>query len=284
MIPVTQYRYAIADVFTDRMFLGNPVAVVLNAFGLSTSQMQAIACEFNYTETTFVLPPRDPANTAWVRIFTPSREVPFAGHPNVGTAFILATEAANRGEATSDRFVFEEAAGLVPISVLRNGQAVVGAELASPEPLSRHTKVSAERAAACISLQASDVRTDAHSAQIVSVGLPFCPTHRRLARIALGTGRLSSRCPGTSLRAHPKLNAQTTGCKALDRLQYLVGMDSIIFGWPLNQRPPFAGGELVHHSALLAVRMLKAKLRRRANTPGLVRMRERSSPKVTSRL
>ena len=77
-------RYATADVFTDRMFGGNPLAVVLDAAGLSTAEMQAIALEFNYSETTFVLPPDDPAHTAKVRIFTPRTEVPFAGHPNVG--------------------------------------------------------------------------------------------------------------------------------------------------------------------------------------------------------
>ena len=71
-------RYVTADVFTDRMFGGNPVAVVLDAAGLSAEQMQAVAIEFGYSETTFVLPPRDPSHTAWIRIFTPSREVPFA--------------------------------------------------------------------------------------------------------------------------------------------------------------------------------------------------------------
>ena len=78
------------DVFTDRQFGGNPVAVIPDARGLSDAQMQALANEFNLAETTFVLPPDDPANTARVRIFTPRAEMPFAGHPNVGTAFVLA--------------------------------------------------------------------------------------------------------------------------------------------------------------------------------------------------
>ncbi|MGY3650533.1 PhzF family phenazine biosynthesis protein [Bradyrhizobium sp. LM4.3] len=86
-----QRRYITVDVFTDRAFGGNQLAVVLDAGGLSTTQMQSIATEFNYSETTFVLPPRDKANDAQVRIFTPVRELPFAGHPNVGTAFVLAT-------------------------------------------------------------------------------------------------------------------------------------------------------------------------------------------------
>ena len=84
-----QRRYITVDVFTDRAFGGNPLAVVLDAQGLSTERMQAIAVEFNYAETTFVLTPKDPAHTAHVRIFTPKAEMPFAGHPNVGTAFVL---------------------------------------------------------------------------------------------------------------------------------------------------------------------------------------------------
>ena len=85
-----QLRFATVDVFTDTRFAGNPLAVVLNADGLLTEQMQTIAAEFNLSETTFVLPPQDLANTAQVRIFTPRNEMPFAGHPNVGTAFVLA--------------------------------------------------------------------------------------------------------------------------------------------------------------------------------------------------
>ena len=86
-----QRRYITVDVFTDRAFGGNPLAVILDAGGLSTAQMQAIASEFNYSETTFVLPPQGRAHDAQVRIFTVRSELPFAGHPNVGTAFVLAT-------------------------------------------------------------------------------------------------------------------------------------------------------------------------------------------------
>ncbi len=166
-------RYVTADVFTDTMFGGNPVAVVLDAAGLSAAQMQAITCEFNYSETTFVLPPRDPSHTAWVRIFNPSREMPFAGHPNVGTAFVLARELAACGEAVPDRLVFDEMAGLVPVDLLREYGAVVGAELTAPEALSRRAQVAPEQAAGCLSLTAADVRADAHPPQVVSVGMPF---------------------------------------------------------------------------------------------------------------
>jgi trans-2,3-dihydro-3-hydroxyanthranilate isomerase len=162
-------RYITCDVFTDRAFGGNPLAVVLDAGGLSTAQMQAIACEFNYSETTFVLPPADPAHDAQVRIFTVRSEIPFAGHPNVGTAFVLATLA----EKPPTRLLFEEKAGLVPVEILTEQGKVVTTELTAPQPLNRLSQLGAEQAAACLSLSAGDVRTDRHAPQIISVGLSF---------------------------------------------------------------------------------------------------------------
>ena len=164
-----QRRYITVDVFTDRAFGGNPLAVVLDAGGLSTAQMQAIATEFNYSETTFVLPPADKANNAQVRIFTVRKELPFAGHPNVGTAFVLAT----RAKKPPARLLFEEIAGLVPVEIRSEGGKVVSAELTAPQPLRRSTVVSAEQAAACLSLSAFDIGMDRHPPQIVSVGTPF---------------------------------------------------------------------------------------------------------------
>jgi trans-2,3-dihydro-3-hydroxyanthranilate isomerase len=164
-----QRRYITVDVFTDRAFGGNPLAVVLDAGGLSTAQMQAIATEFNYSETTFVLPPQDSAHDAQVRIFTVRSEIPFAGHPNVGTAFVLATQAAK----PPARLKFEEKAGLVPVEILTGQGGVIGAELTAPQPLKRSTQLSGEQAAACLSLLAADVKTDRHPPQVASVGLPF---------------------------------------------------------------------------------------------------------------
>jgi trans-2,3-dihydro-3-hydroxyanthranilate isomerase len=164
-----QRRYITVDVFTDRAFGGNPLAVVLDAVGLSTAQMQAIATEFNYAETTFVLPPRDSAHDAQVRIFTVTTEMPFAGHPNVGTAFVLAAQAAR----PPSRFLFEEIAGLVAVEILQPDGRVAGAELTAPQALKRLTLFSAEQAAACASLSAADVATGRHQPQIVSVGMPF---------------------------------------------------------------------------------------------------------------
>ena len=162
-------RYITVDVFTDRAFGGNPLAVVLDAGGLSTAQMQAIAVEFNYSETTFVLPPQHATNDAQVRIFTVTREIPFAGHPNVGTAFVLAAQA----KKPPARFLFEEGAGLVPVEILQEASRVVGAELTAPQAFSKLTRLSAEQAAGCGSLSAADIRSDRHPPQIVSVGMPF---------------------------------------------------------------------------------------------------------------
>lgn len=166
-------RYVVADVFTDTPFLGNPVAVVLDAEDLSTEQMQRIAVEFGYSETTFVLPPDDAAHTARVRIFTPSREIPFAGHPNVGTAYVLATYAAMNDTPLPETLLFEEIAGLVPVRLLKDNGTVTGAELVTPEALSCRSEVSPEKVAACLSLTAEDIRTEVHNPLVASVGLPF---------------------------------------------------------------------------------------------------------------
>ena len=164
-----QRRYVTVDVFTDRAFGGNPLGVVLDAGGLSTEQMQAIAKEFNYSETTFVLPPADPAHDAQVRIFTVNREIPFAGHPNVGAAFVLATLAAK----PPARLLFEEGAGLVPVEIVTEQGKLASTEFTAPQPLKRMSQLSVEQAAACLSLKAGDIKTDRHAPQIISVGLSF---------------------------------------------------------------------------------------------------------------
>jgi Phenazine biosynthesis-like protein len=107
-----------------------------------------------------------------VRIFTPGSEIPFAGHPNVGTAFALAGILADRNERVPEQFFFEEEAGLVPVTLIQANGAVIGAELLAPEPLSRRGQVAPETAAACLSLTAEDIRTDRHRPQVFPVGLP----------------------------------------------------------------------------------------------------------------
>ena len=163
-----QLEFVTVDVFTERRFGGNPLAVVPNAEGLSAAQMQAIANEFNLSETTFVLPPKNPAHTAEVRIFTPKFEMPFAGHPNVGTAFVVG----QRG-ATSDRLVFEEKAGLVPLELLRNGGQIVGARLTAPQLLRRGEDISAEIVAEACSISVSDIDIGSHPPCVAGCGTVF---------------------------------------------------------------------------------------------------------------
>jgi trans-2,3-dihydro-3-hydroxyanthranilate isomerase len=167
-------NFVTIDVFTGTQFAGNPLGVVLNAQGLSGGQMQAIAAEFNLAETTFVLPPKDPANTAEVRIFTPRCEMPFAGHPNVGTAFALGRAGGSYGRAIgSDGVIFEEKAGLVPISFLTEGTKVIGARLASPQQLTVGAEVPVELIASACSLSTEDIETQNHRPCIASCGAPF---------------------------------------------------------------------------------------------------------------
>jgi trans-2,3-dihydro-3-hydroxyanthranilate isomerase len=167
-------HFVTVDVFTDRQFGGNPLAVVTNARELSTGRMQAIAAEFNLAETTFVLPPKDAAHTAEVRIFTPKAEMPFAGHPNVGTAFVLARAGESYGKAiSSDRLTFEEIAGIVHIDLLKENGVIVGARLAAPQPISIGEEIAVETVAAACSLQADDIKTDVHRPCVASCGAPF---------------------------------------------------------------------------------------------------------------
>ena len=161
-------EFMTVDVFTETRFGGNPLAVLPDAAALNSAQMQSIAAEFNLSETTFVLPAKEAAHSAQVRIFTSKAELPFAGHPNVGTAFVLA----RRGHR-HDPLTFEERAGLVPLDLLREEGAVVGARLTAPQPLKRGRDIAPNIVAAACGLAASDIATGHHLPCIASCGTPF---------------------------------------------------------------------------------------------------------------
>jgi trans-2,3-dihydro-3-hydroxyanthranilate isomerase len=164
------YDFVTVDVFTDKRFGGNPLAVFPDAAGLTDAQMQAIAKEFNLSETTFVLPPEDPRHHARVRIFTPAHEMPFAGHPNVGTGYVLARLAGDPPE----HYTFEEAAGLVRVHILRDPAGVIsGARISAPRALSLDIGVPVELIAACAGLAEADIMTEVHYPIVASVGTPF---------------------------------------------------------------------------------------------------------------
>ncbi|HZP98827.1 MAG TPA: PhzF family phenazine biosynthesis protein [Reyranella sp.] len=173
------FRFVTVDVFTDRRFGGNPLAVFPDARGMADHEMQALAAEFNLSETTFVLPPADPQNTARVRIFNRRAEMPFAGHPNVGTAWVL------RGRGRKLRF--EEIAGLVEVEI--DGDS---ATIAAPQPLSLGPEMPAELLAGCVGIAATEVVTARHRPVIASVGNSFVVaevTGEALSKAAPDIGR-----------------------------------------------------------------------------------------------
>ena len=185
-----EFSYYTADVFTDQVFGGNPLAVLPDARGLDTRSMQLIAREFNYSESVFVLPPDDPAHTRRLRIFTPASEMPFAGHPTVGTAFVLA--AAGELPLTGDltRIVFEEGVGPVPVAIrARDGKPEYTQLSAAKMPEFGPQPPPLDEIAGVFSLQPDDFLGGEYAPQAVSCGVPFlfAPLANRaaLARIRL---------------------------------------------------------------------------------------------------
>jgi trans-2,3-dihydro-3-hydroxyanthranilate isomerase len=158
------FSFVTVDVFTDRRFGGNPLAVFPEARGMTDAEMQSLAAEFNLSETTFVLPPADPANTARVRIFNRKSEMPFAGHPNVGTGWVLN----GTGKAKNGMLRFEEIAGLVEVTV--EGTRV---SIAAPQPLQLGAEMPAELLAGCVGLAASDIVLTNHKPVLATVGNSF---------------------------------------------------------------------------------------------------------------
>jgi len=159
---MTTYPFVTLDVFTDTRFGGNPLAVFTDARGLDDAQMQALAAEMNLSETTFILPPQDPANTARVRIFNRTAEMPFAGHPSVGTGWVLSQM------GKGDELRLEVPAGIVGVTI-ENGGGVI----AAPQPLSRGLELPIELIAACAGLSPADIVTTNHPPVEATVGVTF---------------------------------------------------------------------------------------------------------------
>lgn len=170
---IVHYEYVTLDVFTDKMFGGNPLAVLPDGRGLTTEQMQAIAREFNYSETTFVLPPDDENNTRKVRIFTPMAEIPFAGHPNVGTAVALARLGVLGEVIAGQRILFEEAAGVVSLILRGNGGEIDAAEFIAPVINRFEDEVPVDEAAEALGLAPDAIVSAQHAPRVVSSGVRF---------------------------------------------------------------------------------------------------------------
>ena len=165
--------YHLVDVFTDRAFGGNPLAVFTDGRGVSDAHMQAIARELNLSETTFVLPPRNPKNDFQVRIFTPTYEMPMAGHPTVGTAFVLAREGFVKSTGSENTVIFEEGVGPVPVSIGWSEGAPGFIEMRQPLPQFGPRFEDAGTVAELLSLEVRDIVETHLPMEVVSCGVPF---------------------------------------------------------------------------------------------------------------
>lgn len=168
------FSFVTADVFTKDQFGGNQLAVFTDAEHLPSELMPKIAREFNFSETTFVLPPRDPSHTRHVRIFTPAGEIPFAGHPTIGTAHVLASIGAIKLTASETQITLEEGVGPVPVKIRsENGKPVFAQLTAAKPPEVGPQPPPAGDLARALGLDAEDIRTDAFAPQGVTCGLAF---------------------------------------------------------------------------------------------------------------
>jgi trans-2,3-dihydro-3-hydroxyanthranilate isomerase len=170
---VKRRRFQTLDVFTNRRFTGNPLAVVFDAEDLDGDAMQAIAREFNLSETVFLLPPRDPVNLARLRIFTPTTELPFAGHPTVGAANVLARENGARFRSDLNFFV-EEEVGVVPCTAHLIDDSSGRARFDLPKlPFKAGEAASSAMLAAALGISVDDIGLDAHVPSVYGVGAAF---------------------------------------------------------------------------------------------------------------
>ncbi|MBV2143879.1 PhzF family phenazine biosynthesis protein [Falsochrobactrum sp. TDYN1] len=199
--------YEIFDVFADNPLAGNPLAVVHDSEGLTDTRMQAIAREFNLSETVFIFPPSNPMHEAMVRIFTPDYELPFAGHPTVGAAVSLARQRKTGDEA--DRLVtLEEKVGIVRCGVILGNNSSAFAEFDLPRlPEKLDIKVEKEEAAAAIGLGTHEIGFENHVPTVWSAGTPYLlvPVHNLIAaaKVSIDPVYVSESLPNVSERPLP---------------------------------------------------------------------------------
>jgi trans-2,3-dihydro-3-hydroxyanthranilate isomerase len=242
-----QLDFMTVDVFTDQKFGGNPLAVVLDGRGLTTDQMQSVAAEFNLAETTFILPAKDPSNTAEVRIFTPRAEMPFAGHPNIGTAFVVATLESAFGRVVSEPLIFEGKAGLVKLDLIKEGALVIGARLAAPQSLMRGEDIALDVVAAACSIEVSNIEVANHNPCITSCGVPFVFAELKTRSV------LSAARPRTEIFSEQLRTEQATGILLYVREHGDIDIHARMFA-PLHGIPedPATGSANVALAGLLA--------------------------------
>ncbi len=166
-------RYCLVDVFTDRAFGGNPLAVFPDGSQIDPALMQSIAKELNLSETTFVLPPNDKSNDFHVRIFTPAAELPMAGHPTIGTAHVLARHRTIAPWKTKTTLRFEEGVGVIPVSINGTDGAPDFIEMRQPLPKFGPQTNDVSSIAEMLSLKAGDMDAAGLPIETVSCGVPF---------------------------------------------------------------------------------------------------------------
>jgi trans-2,3-dihydro-3-hydroxyanthranilate isomerase len=166
-------NYSIVDVFTDQRFSGNPLAVIHDGSDLSTEEMQQIATEFGFSESSVICPPKDNSTNANVRIFTPSEEIPFAGHPNIGTAFVIANEKTAARLDGTKQLVFDEKGGKVNVTLKGEKNHTNGAEIVAPQTLEIIGKCQPTLMAQCLGLSETRLINSTNLPCVATIGLSF---------------------------------------------------------------------------------------------------------------
>jgi trans-2,3-dihydro-3-hydroxyanthranilate isomerase len=216
-----QYRFLQFDVFTHRLFGGNQLAVLPSASGLSDAEMQAIAREMNFAETTFVLPARDAKALCRVRIFTPGTELPLAGHPVIGTTFALAYEGTFRAGDPSPLYL-ELGVGTLPVDVLFEEERLSYVWMHQPVPAFHAWPGDRARLAAALGLGVDDLAGDL-PIERGSAGVPFVYIPVRSVE-ALGQAR-----PGADLSQALRDESAHAGA-------YLFALDGLRTGMTARSR------------------------------------------------
>jgi trans-2,3-dihydro-3-hydroxyanthranilate isomerase len=193
--------FCTVDVFTEHRFGGNPLAVFVDAPELPADLMQSIAREFNLSETVFIVKPRDPRAKRRLRIFTPARELPFAGHPTIGAAQVLVEEGLAGVSGDSGNFLFEAEVGLLPINVKRQQDGAWFVQLTTATlPQEGPAAPPVVELSKLLNVAESDILQDRDFAQFYSCGVPFLfvPLRNRsvLGRVSIDHA-LSRKLPAT---------------------------------------------------------------------------------------
>lgn len=252
------YRYLHVDVFTDTPFQGNQLAVFPEPAGLTAANMQAIAQEMNYSESTFVWP-KEGQGDVRMRIFTPGQELPMAGHPTIGTTFALAAEGTiARGR---EQFVFELGVGPIPVSLEWDDRGLRFAWMTQLAPAFGATVTPRDRLAASIGVAVQDLAPDL-PAQIVSCGVPFLfvalASRRAVDAVSIDRRALAAVLRDCGIEEHPVFFFTTE--RTRDAGEETVYSRMLAAGFGISEDPATGGASgplgcyLLHHGVVNAER------------------------------